>query len=287
MKDKRKLYTNILIMVAPILLPAIVFLVILGESFFLFAVPLVMSIFMTIKLAKRLNTKDAIAFSLVQCPFLLLLLVLFSVASPGLGFILILPITFIVNMSIGYIYFRCIKTKRWFTNVLVLLLTIVVTFLIYPPLFALSPEIEYGEFPFRIVYEINGTTHEIEDAIVARYSGIHAGNKNWSTSLKSGDSKRIDIFSDSNVPSVFTSGRINDRIDIWLDQGSAAYYMGDNRGYRTEPNIMYSETYRLSPNGTGTNTVTRSLTIEQLSEHFGIEITTWSFSEPIRNRFTF
>jgi len=146
--------------------------------------------------------------------------------------------------------------------------------------------IEHGEFPFRIVYKIDGVTHEIEDTIVVSYRGIQAGNRTWPSSLESGsrNSSRIDIFRDTNAPSAFTRGRTNEEIDIWIGLGTGAYYMGDRRGYSVSPEINYTETYIMS-SGTGRHVVTRRITKEELLEHFGIEIITWSFSEPIRSQF--
>ena len=133
MEDRKKPIGNILIMIAPVSLPALFFLLILGESFFLFAVPLAICLFMAFGLASRLSRQDAITYPFVQYPFLALLLCLFWMNPPGLGFIIILPLTFIINMSIGYVYFRFAKKKRWFTKVSVLLLTLVITLAIYPP----------------------------------------------------------------------------------------------------------------------------------------------------------
>ena len=283
MIEPKKYKKNILIMILPILLPSIVFLMILGESFILFAIPLVICLCMTVSLSKKISTKDAIVYPFVQYPFLVLLFALLSIASPGLEFILILPVTFIINMSIGFIYFRSFKNKKWYTNILVLLLTLIITFVIYPPVFALSPAIEHGEFPFRIVYEINGVVYEIEDVIVCEFRGVHEGRRIWSMNLKSGNSIRISIFEDNDVPSAFTTGRINEEIDIWFCLGSAAYFMGDRRESRSGPGINYTELYRMP--GGGGHRVTSSITKDQLLEHFGIEIITWSFSEPIRNTF--
>jgi hypothetical protein len=128
MDNKRK---NLIIMVAPIILPAAFCLVVLGESILFFLLPLVVHLCIAIGLAKRLNTKEAIIYPIVQYPFLLLLLGLFSTVNPGFGFILILPITFIVNSGIGYLYFRFVKSKNWYIHVLVLLLTLIITIALY------------------------------------------------------------------------------------------------------------------------------------------------------------
>jgi len=119
-------------MVAPILPPAIFFLIFLGESVLLFAIPLLAFIYITVKLAEKLNIKDAISYPFVQYPFLFLLIFLLQIySSPGLAFILILPMTFVINMIIGYLYFRFAKNKKWFTKVLIFLFTLLVTLALY------------------------------------------------------------------------------------------------------------------------------------------------------------
>ena len=130
MDEKKKIHMNVLIMIAPMLLPAVIFLRILGESFIFFAVPLIVCICATALLAEKLSTKDAITYPLVQYPFLFLLLYLFESIPPGLGFILTLPVIFITNMSIGHIYFRHAK-KKCFTKILLLLGTLFITVILY------------------------------------------------------------------------------------------------------------------------------------------------------------
>jgi len=289
MDNRKKEINNTIIMVAPILLPAILFLIMLGESFPLFLVPLVFCILMILKLATILSTKDAISYCFIQYPFLVLSFILLNFFPVGLEFILIFPMTFILNMVIGYLYFRFAKNKRWFTKILILLVTLVATVAIHPtPTIAFPPEIEYGEFPFHVVYKIDGVTYEIEDTVVVRYGGIGPNGRWWATSLESSGAEvrvygsRIDIFSDTNVPSAFTSGRMNEKVDIWISRGSGAYYMGDRRG-STKPQIMYTETYRMWQGGR--NVVSREITINELLKHFGIEMITWSFSEPVKNKF--
>ena len=117
---------NLLIMITPLVLPAGYFLVLLGESFLFFAIPLVVSLFTIVDLATSLGRKDAISYPFVQYPFLLLLYGLVRTHSYGLAFVIVLPLVFIVNMSMGYVYFRFAKRKRWFTKILVFLLTIAV-----------------------------------------------------------------------------------------------------------------------------------------------------------------
>ena len=131
MDNQKQSYKNTIIMIAPGILPVITFLIIFGESFLIFLIPLMIFILATLSLAKKLNTRDAVAFPFVQYPFLLLLLYLFYTSPPGLGFLLILPITFTVNTVIGHLYFRYIKYKNLFTDIIVFLLTLFITIVLY------------------------------------------------------------------------------------------------------------------------------------------------------------
>ncbi|MCL2397832.1 MAG: hypothetical protein FWC93_07190 [Defluviitaleaceae bacterium] len=132
MDNRNKAKINFLIMIAPMLLPVAFFLIMFGESISFFLIPLVVFMCMAFSLSKRLSVKDAISYPFVQYPFLLLVIYLLNVYSRvGLGFILIFPMIFMVNTAIGYVYFRFAKNKRWFTKVLVLLVTLLVTLAIY------------------------------------------------------------------------------------------------------------------------------------------------------------
>ena len=134
MKKLSETRIKILIMTLPALLLAIVFMLILGESFMPFAVLFAIYLCVTVNLADKLSKKDAISYSLVQYPFMLLLYALFVTVSPGFAFILTFPITYVVNMSIGYLYFRFVKKKSWYTKVLVFALTVLITIALYPEL---------------------------------------------------------------------------------------------------------------------------------------------------------
>ena len=85
------------------------------------------------------------------------------------------------------------------------------------------PEITYGEFPFRLEYEIDGKRYIIEDTLIAEFDRSVAGNattrarRMWNTTLESGDERRFILKEMTNVT-------INFR------PGLAEYYMGDLHG---------------------------------------------------------
>jgi len=118
-------------MFVPVMPPSIYIVYILGESFPLFLVPLIIYLFTTIRLAKRISKKDAIVYPFVQYPFIILLYFIAPMRELGLEWILMFPFLFSVNLGMGYYYFRYVKNKRWFKNVLFLLATLIVTTVLF------------------------------------------------------------------------------------------------------------------------------------------------------------
>jgi len=80
--NREEIRKNRLIMILPLILPGAFITLILGVGFFVFLVPLVVFAFIVFMLAKKLNRKDAIAYPLVQYPFLILIIVLLYAYSP-------------------------------------------------------------------------------------------------------------------------------------------------------------------------------------------------------------
>ena len=123
---------NVLIMALPGLLPAVPILIEFGESAILFAVPLIISFCLIGVLANRLNTKDAIAYPVVQYAFFVLLFYLLAAyGNVGLALIAVLPMIFIINFALVFSYFMLVKNKRLRGKVIVLLLTILITLTLY------------------------------------------------------------------------------------------------------------------------------------------------------------
>jgi len=127
MKPLNETTKKIIIMFAPLLLCGGFFLLLLGESFILFLVPLVIFSLIPLSLAEKLSKKDAIAYSIVQYPFYLLVVVLFTFVKPGFGFILMFPMIYIINTLFVCAYFRFVPKKSWAANIVVLILTLLIT----------------------------------------------------------------------------------------------------------------------------------------------------------------
>jgi len=130
--SREEIRRNRLIMIAPLILPGAFITSALGVGFFVFLVPLVVFAFIVFMLAKKLNRKDAIAYPLVQYPFLIQIIVLLYTRSPfGLEIYLLPSMAFIPNMIAGTLYFRFVKNKRWFANIIVCSLTLAWTLVVF------------------------------------------------------------------------------------------------------------------------------------------------------------
>lgn len=136
-----------------------------------------------------------------------------------------------------------------------------------------SPEITYGEFPFRIEYEIHGERVIIEDTIICKFDGF---NLNWDTADKT---RRWKIY--------FASGResgarnladlkINENDQIYFSLGNPDYYMGEEGGY------FGFRAFKLN-NGVGINYPT--IEPDELYDTYGIKVISYEFSDPIVNTF--
>lgn len=133
MHNRKELRKNRLIMIAPLMLLGGFITLVLGVGFFVFLIPMLVFVLIVFILAKRLNRKDAVAYSLVQYPFLLLTIFLLYSRSPfGLEMYFIPSMVFIPNMIVGTLYFRFVQNKRWYVNVIVCLVTLAVTLFLFP-----------------------------------------------------------------------------------------------------------------------------------------------------------
>jgi len=139
-----------------------------------------------------------------------------------------------------------------------------------------TPEITYGEFPFKLVYEINDEQKVIEDTVISRYGGIGIGSnkyRKWNSWLASGE---------TNGKYTWHERVILLRIDktkyIFYLVGSPAYYMGDSP-YNAPFEASFSDAWLYNaPSNQPINAA------ELLSE-YGIKIISWEPSPPIVNSF--
>ncbi|RUT29180.1 hypothetical protein EJP77_15835 [Paenibacillus zeisoli] len=136
------------------------------------------------------------------------------------------------------------------------------------------PSIIYGEFPFRLEYELNGTRMVIEDKLICEFDGFGADEgrgkyRKWNQRLASG-SKSIILL------------KLCETKEIEFVPGSAEYYMGDSGSSKNDssfPNaIIISRDGRF--------TTESGIRAEQLLKQYNIKLLNWNGSQPITNNFS-
>ena len=167
----------------------------------------------------------------------------------------------------------------------------------FPPLWSLltprppKPEIIYGEFPFKLEYEIQGERIVLEDTIIIEYDGIGwnagYGNHNvWASRLASGNDLLIELFRNDSELVIFHSYAIS----------SGVYLMGeeaDNAAY-ADPSVMApgARCVNLMKDGRIRSYVKEgrlpnlsTVHTEELLNSYGIVFLNWEFTPPIENNF--
>lgn len=135
-----------------------------------------------------------------------------------------------------------------------------------------QPAITYAEFPFEIVYELDGKEITLKDTFICMYDGIGADEgrgkfRKWKGYLKSTHEEDVVLLRDGNKKIVCTIG-------------SPEYYMGDSEYITPETNkpVLTS----VEPRGEGTSSSVLSATMK---EHYKIKLLSWHLPEPIVNTF--
>lgn len=148
------------------------------------------------------------------------------------------------------------------------------------------PEIRYGEFPFRLVYELNGEQIIVEDVVICEYDGIgnDAGRgkyRKWKSRLESGN-ERVSVLIEDNLSEDSPYGKIIYR-EVYFTTGSADFYMGDLQDGREHDTITTRGILLVNrENGTtGSSTISK----DNLLDKYGIQLISWEPSPPIVNRF--
>ena len=138
-----------------------------------------------------------------------------------------------------------------------------------------APKITYGEFPFKLVYEINGERKTIEDTVICEYEGIGMNEgvmkkfRKWKKYLASGNNTRIELLSLVDADSGI-------HYNICYAIGSADYFMGATDKDKTS---------EISPPRFYENLKGNGMSPKELLERYNIKITTWETSPPIVNEF--
>lgn len=139
-----------------------------------------------------------------------------------------------------------------------------------------EPKITYGEFPYRIEYEIDGKSFIIEDVLICEYAGVgfSAGNdkeRKWKSHSKSSDGDLLLLLKDG-------------RKKVYLHLGGAEYYMNEEIFH---PSHIIDSISIIFDEGTG---YTHSVKIpedssNELMEKYKIKVIDWELAAPIKNSF--
>lgn len=140
------------------------------------------------------------------------------------------------------------------------------------------PENKHGEFPFRLVYEINGVQHTINDTIICNYAGINVDEGNgkylkWEERLASGKELTEFFNGEYHYGIKLYDGFIQGQGStiIFLDVGNPQYYLG----YQEFVEYMPGRVNISSPIATG---VIRE---DELWNKYNIRIIEREFSKPM------
>jgi len=133
-----------------------------------------------------------------------------------------------------------------------------------------KPKIKYAEFPFTLVYKIDGEEYTISDVITYKYRGVEwsgdfvIGYNRWEQKLKSGN-KRIVLL------------EINDITVYYPTSDSASYYMG---GKGRE--IVFTGDAAITDKNTNENYI-EPISADDLLNKYGIKLISWEIAPPIKN----
>jgi len=135
-----------------------------------------------------------------------------------------------------------------------------------------EPEITYGEFPFKLVYEISGEQKVIEDTVICEYDGIGIGSgskyRKWKSRLAS-ENKEVVLM------------KVNNSKYIYYIYGYPDEYMGDLQFYEPfEASFPNANIY-----GEGGSRMNRLISADELLSEYGIKLISWEPSSPIVNSF--
>jgi len=133
------------------------------------------------------------------------------------------------------------------------------------------PEIRYGEFPFRLVYELNGEQIVVEDTIICEFDGIGSNaavgkHRKWKAHLANSGGESVLLVSD-------------DTRKIYCYVGDAEYYMDDETHPEERP--LTPRIYSVKLNKSDMSILSQ----EEILDKYNIKLLSWDFTEPIVNSF--
>ena len=136
-----------------------------------------------------------------------------------------------------------------------------------------EPVITYGEFPFELVYEINGETVTVNDVYICEYDGISLTSdlggkeRDWKGYIKGTGEHAVFLTQDEERA-------------IYCFVGDAEFYMNDEK-WHTEERPLKPRIYDVGLLGV----YIPIYSTEELMERYDIKIISWEFSDPVENTF--
>ncbi|MDP4118427.1 MAG: hypothetical protein Q8873_04465 [Bacillota bacterium] len=170
-------------------------------------------------------------------------------------------------------------------------------FLPNPP----KPAITYGEFPFKLTYELDGETKTITDVAICEFDGYgqrtEAGqSRKWKTHLKSGTDELIPAnergtetdFAWITMLDLRKDGAFDDFghkvLELYFYGGNGHYYMGDELGGNSRAGQDFTWVDYMYQNADGT--IGHSgYKANEAWEKYKIRLISWEPSSPIKNSF--
>lgn len=172
-------------------------------------------------------------------------------------------------------------------GIIVLLFVFIVSGAIFmfnpnPPI----PEIQYGEFPFTLTYELDGEVKVVKDTVICEFEGfVNRGSagkaRKWKTSLKSGK-EQITLLDLRPFEEINEFGQT--MLELYFYYGTAAYYMGDesNPFSRNAQDLGWVEyKYQTRDGKIGSSAYKADVAWEK----YKIKLISWEPSQPIKNSF--
>ena len=138
-----------------------------------------------------------------------------------------------------------------------------------------KPEITYGEFPFQLVYELDGEVQVIEDTVICNFKGFELRGtsgkyRKWESRLKSGNERITLLKADQNT-------------ELYFNYGSPEFYMNDPiaAGYE----FRYREYIPCIKLENGVKRGDTIMKTEEAWEKYKLKIIHWEYTPPIKNEF--
>lgn len=128
------------------------------------------------------------------------------------------------------------------------------------------PEVEYGEFPFKVTYKLNGEIYTVENVYICEYDGL-----SWNEGTGF-ENKWNDHIKDTDDDVLFITEQ--DGVKLLCIVGDSWYYMGQNNNTKPfEPHFICE--YKHS---SGLTVFTGD---DKYIEKFDVELLEWELSEPL------